>query len=57
MEQQKSNHGGKRPGAGRPKGALQKAPKIKHETSFYVACSHEQRAKLKAYWQTIRQEQ
>ena len=57
MEQQKSNHGGKRPGAGRPKGALQKAPKIKHETSFYVACSHEQKAKLKAYWQTIRHEQ
>lgn len=54
MEQQKTTRGGKREGAGRPKGALQKAPKIKHETNFHVRCSLKQRELLKAYWQTIK---
>ena len=56
MEQQKPTHGGKREGAGRPKGALQKNPKISHETNFHVRCSYAQREKLKAYWQTIKNE-
>lgn len=54
MEQEKSNRGGKREGAGRPKGAKQKEPTIKHETNFHVRCSFEQRELLKAYWKTIK---
>ena len=45
-----NNWGGKRAGAGRPKGAAQKKPKIKHETSFYVRCSKKQHNLLRAYW-------
>ena len=59
QEEKKSTHGGKREGAGRPKGAVQKAPKkpkIEHETNFHVRCSFAQREKLKAYWQTIKNE-
>lgn len=54
MEQQKSNWGGKREGAGRPKGAKQKAPKVNPETNFHVRCSFAQREKLKAYWKIIK---
>ena len=50
-----SKRGGKRPGAGRPKGATQKAPKKpKPETNFHVRCSLEQRELLKSFWQTIK---
>lgn len=60
MEQEKkSTRGGKREGAGRPKGAKQKAPskpKIEYECNFHVRCSFAQREKLKAYWQTIKNE-
>ena len=55
MEQEKkSSRGGKRDGAGRPKGALQKAPKVNPETNFHVRCSYKQHELLKAYWQTIK---
>lgn len=58
MEQEKkSTKGGKRPGAGRPKGAVQKAPKKEYETTFQVKCSFAQREKLKAFWQTIKSEE
>lgn len=59
MEQEKltSGRGGKREGAGRPKGAIQKSPKKSHETNFHVRCSIAQREKLKAYWQTIKHEE
>lgn len=56
MEQEKKR-GGARPGSGRPKGAKQKAPTIEHECNFHVRCSFAQREKLKAYWQTIKNEQ
>ena len=53
-----SNRGGARPGAGRPKGAKQKAPKKpkkEYVCSFNVRCtSQEQYDKLKAYWQIIK---
>lgn len=60
MEQEKkSNYGGKREGAGRPKGAKQKTP-LKSETAYEcvysVRCSFAQREKLKAFWQTIKNE-
>lgn len=55
MEEEKNtNWGGKRPGAGRPKGATQKAPKVKPETNFHVRCSFEQRELLKSFWKTIK---
>ena len=57
MEEKKSTKGGKRPGAGRPKGALQTTPKINPETNFHVRCSYAQRDKLKAYWKTIKYEE
>lgn len=44
-------------GGGRPKGATQKKPKVNPETNFHVRCSYAQREKLKAYWQTIKDEQ
>ena len=54
----KSTHGGKRSGAGRPKGAKQKAPKKpskEYVKTFYVRCtSYEQYDKLKAYWEIIK---
>ena len=62
MEQEKkSNKGGKREGAGRPKGAVQKSPKKpqkEYVRTFSVRCTtYEQYEKLKAYWQTIKHEQ
>ena len=57
MEEQNltsTNWGGKRQGAGRKKGSLQKAPKIEYECNFHVRCSKKQRELLKAYWQTIK---
>ena len=57
MEEKKSTRGGKREGAGRPKGALQKTPKVEHECNFHVRCSYAQRDKLKAYWKTIKYEE
>ena len=56
MEKQNltSNRGGKREGAGRPKGAVQKAPKKKYDTTFQARCSFEQHALLSAYWKTIK---
>ena len=57
MEEKKSTKGGKREGAGRPKGALQKTPKVEHECNFHVRCSYAQRDKLKAYWKTIKYEE
>lgn len=61
MEQEKkSTKGGKRPGAGRPKGAIQKAPKKpkkEYVKSFNARCTSEaQYEKLKAFWQTIKNE-
>ena len=53
-EEKKSTRGGKREGAGRPKGAVQKSPKKpkkEHVCTFYVRCtSHKQYELLKAYW-------
>ena len=59
MEQEKptSGRGGKREGAGRPKGAVQKAPKKKYDTTFQKRCSYKQAKKLEAYWQTIKHEE
>ncbi len=54
--EKKLTRGGKREGAGRPKGAVQKAPKKEYETTFQVRCSFKQADKLKAYWQTIKYE-
>ena len=56
MDQQKTTRGGKRAGAGRPKGATQKAPKKEYETTFQVRCSYKQADRLKTYWQTIKHE-
>ena len=59
MEEQNltsNNWGGKRKGAGRPQGALQKAPKVNYECNFMVRCSFKQRELLKAYWKTIKHE-
>lgn len=59
MEQEKKpTRGGKREGAGRPKGAKQKTPskKTEYECNFHVRCSFAQREKLKAFWQTIKNE-
>ena len=59
MEQEKKpTKGGKRPGAGRPKGAVQKAPKKEYARVFSTRCSTEaQYEKLKAYWQTIKNDE
>lgn len=47
--------GGKREGAGRPKGAEQKAPKKEYVCNFHVRCtSFKQKELLEAYWQTIK---
>lgn len=56
QERQTSGRGGKREGAGRPKGAIQKTPKKEYETTFQVRCSYKQADKLKTYWQTIKYE-
>lgn len=58
MEQEKkSNYGGKREGAGRPKGSAQKTPKKEYVRVFSTRCTSEaQYEKLKAYWQTIKNE-
>ena len=62
MEKQNltSTRGGRREGAGRPKGAVQKAPKKpkkEYVCTFYARCTtFEQHEKLKAYWQTIKHE-
>lgn len=55
-EENLTNWGGKREGAGRKKGSLQKAPKVNPETAFHVRCSLKQRELLKAYWKTIKHE-
>ena len=52
--EKKSNKGGARPGAGRPKGSIKTTPKKEHECNFHVRCSFKQRELLKAYWQTIK---
>ncbi|MBR5202369.1 MAG: hypothetical protein IKW45_03805 [Clostridia bacterium] len=56
--EKKSNHGGKRPGAGRPKGSKQTTPakpKKEYVCSFHVRCtSQKQYELLKSYWQTIK---
>ena len=57
MEEKKSTRGGKREGAGRPKGAKQTTPTVNAETNFHVRCSYAQRDKLKAYWKTIKYEE
>lgn len=56
MEQKKSTHGGKREGAGRPKGAKQKTPykRKEYECNFHVRCSFAQREKLKEFWRIIK---
>lgn len=54
MDKETSSWGGKRTGAGRKKGSLQKAPKVNPECNFHVRCSFEQRELLKAYWKTIK---
>ena len=58
MEETKSNRGGKREGAGRPKGATQKAPKKprkEYVCTFYARCtSFKQKELLEAYWTTIK---
>lgn len=58
MEQEKkTNKGGKRPGAGRPKGSIQKTPKKEYFKIFSTRCTTEdQYEKLKAFWQTIKNE-
>lgn len=43
-------------GGGRPKGSSQKTPKVNAECNFHVRCSFAQREKLKAFWQTIKNE-
>ena len=54
MEQPK-NWGGKREGAGRPKGAKQAKPKKEYVCNFHVRCtSLEQKQKLEEYWQIIK---
>ena len=54
----KSTRGGKREGAGRPKGAVQKSPKKpkkEYVCNFNARCtSYKQYELLKAYWQTIK---
>ena len=59
MEQEKKPiKGGKRPGAGRPKGAVQKTPKKEYLGVFSVRYTSEsQFEKLKAYWETIKNEE
>lgn len=60
MEEQNltSNWGGKREGAGRPKGAKQKSPKKpkkEYVCTFNVRCtSFIQKQKLEEYWQIIK---
>ena len=58
MEEKKSTRGGKREGAGRPKGATQKAPKKpkkEYVCTFHVRCtSFAQREKLKECWKLIK---
>lgn len=53
-----NNWGGKRPGAGRPKGAKQTTPakpKKEYIKTFYVRCtSTKQYDLLKSYWETIK---
>ena len=60
MEEQNltSRRGGKREGAGRPKGAKQKSPKqpkTEYVCNFHARCTtQEQYDKLKSYWQIIK---
>lgn len=55
MEQSKSTRGGKREGAGRPKGATQKAPKKEYVCTFYARCtSFEQKRKLEEFWKELK---
>ena len=57
QQEKKSNYGGKRAGAGRPKGAAQKTPKKEYLGVFSVRYTSEaQHEKLKAFWQTIKNE-
>lgn len=53
--EQKSNKGGKREGAGRPKGSVQKTPKKEYVCTFYARCtSFEQKQKLEEYWKILK---
>lgn len=53
-----SKRGGKREGAGRPKGAVQKAPKKpkkEYVCNFHVRCtSLRQKELLEEFWKTIK---